>query len=256
MAKFCTKCGTPLENGKCPKCADAPKTEVKKEVVTTTEAVDVKQSFMDCLDVFKKIFTKPVEAIKEFVTDNKYVSGIIMIVVAAISAGLYKIATLKNMFEASSGSKFNANDLGDYLNAALSGGSFGPSKPDYLSEFFKTFAYNLVEYAAIALIGYLIIAKLFKGSATIKQMVAAVGIALSLVIVANLANSIIIFADGEVFSYIRTYISTFGTIFSYLILYEGIKGVAEVDKNKMFLGIASMCICATIVIDIAHKMFD
>ena len=87
-------------------------------------------------------------------------------------------------------------------------------------------------------------------------MVAAVGIALSIVLVANLANSIIIFFDGEVFGYIRSYISTFGTIFSYLILYEGIKGVAEIDKEKMFLGIASICICATILIDIAHKMFD
>ena len=256
MAKFCTKCGTPLEDGKCPKCKEVKTTKEVKEEVVEVEAVDVKQSFMDCLNIFKKIFTKPLEAIKEFVTDNKFVSGIIMIVVTALSTGLYKIATLKNMYEANSGSKFNANDLGDYISAALSGGSFGPAKPDYVGEFFKTFAYNLVEYAAIALIGYLIITKLFKGTATIKQMVAAVGIALSIVLVANLANSIIIFFDGEVFGYIRSYISTFGTIFSYLILYEGIKGVAEIDKEKMFLGIASICICATIVIDIAHKMFD
>lgn len=254
MAKFCTKCGTPLEDGKCPKCKEETKKEVK--TTTSTETVDVKESFMDCLNILKKIFTKPFEAIKDFVSDNKFVAGIIMIVVTAISTGLYKIATLKNMFDATSGSKFNANDLGDYLNAALSGNSFGPAKPDYVSEFFKTFAYNLVEYAAIALIGYLVVSKIFKGSATIKQMVAAVGIALSVVLLANLANSIIIFLDGEVFGYIRGYLSTFGTIFSYLILYEGIKEVGNIDKNKLFLSVSSICICATIVIDIAHKMFD
>ena len=253
MAKFCTKCGSPLEDGKCPKCKEETKKEVK--TTTTTEAVDVKQSFMDCLNIFKKIFTKPFEAIKEFVEDNKFISGIIMIVVAAISSGLYKIATLKNIYDASSASKFNSNDLGDYFNAALSGGSF-EAKPDYVGEFFKTFAYNLLEFAAIALIGYLIVTKLFKGSATIKQMITAVGIALSVVILANLANSIIIFIDGEVFGYIRSYISLFGTIFMYLILYEGIKEVGKVDKNQMFLSIASICISATIVVDIAHKMFD
>lgn len=260
MAKFCTKCGTPLEDGKCPKCNVETKEE-KKEVketkaVSTTETVDVKQSFMDCLDVFKKIFTKPFEAIKEFVTDNKFVAGIIMVVVAAITSGLYKIATVKNMFDASSSSRFNAGDLGDYINSALSGGSFGGAKPDYAKEFFTTFAYDLVEYAAIALIGYFIISKVFKGTATIKQMIAAVGIALSVVIIANLANSILVFIDAEFIGYIRTYLSMFGTIFMYLILYEGVKGVANVDKDKMFLGIASMCICATIVVDIAHKMFD
>ena len=255
MAKFCTKCGSPLEDGKCPKCKEETKKETKT-TTTTTETVDVKESFMDCLNIFKKIFTKPFEAIKEFVCDNKFVSGIIMIVATAISTGLYKIATLKNIFEATSGSKFNSGDLGDYLNAALSGGSFGPAKPDYVSEFFKTFAYSLVEYAAIALIGYLIVAKLFKGTATVKQMITTVGIALSVVLLANLANSIIVFFDGEVFGYIRSYISMFGTIFMYLILYEGIKEVGDVAKEKLYITVASICICATIVIDIAHKMFD
>ena len=34
MAKFCTKCGTPLEDGKCPKCKEEKTTkEVKEEVV-------------------------------------------------------------------------------------------------------------------------------------------------------------------------------------------------------------------------------
>ena len=256
MAKFCTKCGTALENGKCPKCKEEKTTNTVEKEVVEVETVDIKQSFMDCLDVFKKIFTKPFEAIKEFITDNKFVAGIIMIVAAAISAGLYKIATLKNIYDSSSGSRFNANDLGDYLNSALSGGSFGPAKPDYIGEFFKTFAYNLVEYAAIALIGYLIVSKLFKGTATVKQMITATGIAVSVVILANLANSIIIFIDGEVFGYIRSYISTFATIFKFLILYEGIKEVGNVAKEKLFITVASICICATIVIDIAHKMFD
>ncbi len=254
MAKFCTKCGSELVDGKCPKC----KEEKTKTVETVeVEAVDVKQSFMDCLNVFKKIVTKPFEAIKEFVTENKYVAGIIMIVCTAIATGIYKIATLKNMYSANSASRFNANDLGDLFSAALSGGSLSSfAKPDYFKEFMTTFAYSLVEYAALVFIGYLVITKLFKGNATIKHMLTAVGISLSLVLVANLVNSIIIFIDGEAIGYIRTYVMTFASIFSTLILYEGVKSVAEIDKEKMFLGIASMSICATIVIDIAHKIFN
>jgi hypothetical protein len=252
MAKFCTKCGSELVDGKCPKCKEEKSTT--KEVVEV-EAVDMKESFMDCLGILKKIFVKPIETVKEFVVENKFVTGIIMIVLTAIASGLNKIATLKSMYGASSGSRFNANDLSDYINSALSGGSFGPAKPDYFKEFMTTFAYNLVEYAVIALVGYLVITMLFKGKATIKEMFSVVGVAFSAVLVAYLLNSILVFIDGEVVGYIRSYVTTFGSIFSYLLIYEGIKKISGIDKEKLFLSVASMCIFATCVIDILHKIF-
>ena len=112
MAKFCTKCGSEMVDGKCPKCKDVKKEEV---VVATTGSVDVKQSFMDCLNVIKGIFTKPFEVIEKFVTENKFITGIIMAVIAAVSTGLYKIATLKNMYSSSSAASFNEGDLSSLL---------------------------------------------------------------------------------------------------------------------------------------------
>ncbi len=252
MAKFCTKCGRELSEGEVCNCT---------QTVTTTSnvsntPVDVKENFMDCVNVFKKIFTKPFEAIKEFVCENKYVAGIIMTVVAALSTGIYKIATLKNMYSANSSiDSFTASDFSDMLSNVLSGGSIGSREPEYLKEFMTTFATNLVEYALIIAIGYFIVSKLLKGTASFKQMITAVGISLSIVFAANIINSILVFIDGELIANIRVYISSFATILSTLILYGSVKQVSGVDENKLFVSIASMSVFATIVMDIIQKLF-
>lgn len=252
MAKFCTKCGAALVDGVCPNCKDIEVAPAKPGITTS---VDIKESFVDILNVFKKIFTKPIEAIKEFVCENKFIAGIIMTVVAAIGTGLYKIATLKNMYSASSPDAFTANDFTDLLNSALSGG-FSIAEPEYFKEFMTTFALNLAEYALIIAIGYLIISKIFKGTTTWKHMITAVGISLSVVLAANVINSILVFIDGEFIGNLRIYITSFATILSTLILYSSLKDTSGVDENKLFIVVASMSVFATVIIDIIQKLFD
>lgn len=251
MAKFCTRCGKALNEGEVCNCVQTT------TATTAVSTVDAKGCIMDCVNVFKKIFTKPFEAIKEFVSENNFVAGIIMVVVAAISTGLYKIATLKNLYSAgSSASSFTASDFTDLLNTALSGGSFSTAEPEYLKEFMTTFATNLAEYALIIVIGYLIISKIFKGTATLKQMVTAVGISLSVVLAANLVNSILVFIDGEFIANIRVYLTSFVFILSTLILYASVKQIGGIDQNKLFVSIASMSVFATIAMDLIQKLFD
>lgn len=250
MAKFCTKCGKKLEEGKTCDCQKNKKVE-EKLVETTSTQINIKESLMDCVNVFKNIFIKPVEAIKEFVCDNKFIAGIIMIVVAAISTGLYRIAELKNSSSVLDTDAFN---VGKILNSALSGSSFS-TEPEYFKEFLTTFATNLVEYALIVLIGYLIISKLLKGKATWKQMVTVVAISLSIILTANLVNAVLLFIDGSFMENIRSYIASFASILSTLVLYKSVKEVAGVDTNKVFMSVASMSVFATVVIDIAMKIF-
>ena len=240
MATFCTKCGKELKDGKCAKCDKEIEKEVKVEKEETTapsaDIEDIKNAGKDCINAIKNIFTKPFDAIKEFVSDNKVISGVIMILVAAASHGLYYIATLKSTFD-STGSKYI-------------------KEPDYLNEFFEQAGPKLAIYALLAVAAYIIITKVLKGKATLKQIITAVGISLSVVILANLVNSGLVFIDEEVVDYIRGYITSFGYIFSILTLYYGVKEVAEVDKNKLFLSIASMSIIATACWDIIDKIIN
>lgn len=254
MAKFCTKCGKQLEEGQVCDCQSSVIPSQTVSVTNTSSKIDVKESLMDCVNVFKKVFTKPVEAIKEFVCDNKFIAGIIMIVVAAISAGIYKIATLKNMYSSSNANSFNLGDFSDLLSSALTGGDIA-TKPAYFKEFLNTFAIRLVEYGLVVLLGYLIISKILKGVTTWKQMITAVAISLSVVLTANLINSVLVFINGDFIGNIRTYITSFASILSVLILYKSVDEVSQIDKNKVFMSIASMSVFATVVIDVAKKIF-
>lgn len=273
MAKFCTKCGKPLEEGKVCDCAQ---TVIQPTMVATNNGVninnninpnnninssnnvntniDIKESFMDCLDVFKNILTKPFDAIKNFVCENKYIAGIIMIVLAAISSGLYRIATLKSMYNSTSADSFNVNDFSSLLESALSG-NLTTAEPEYLKEFFTSFATNLAEYALIVLIGYLIISKLLKSNTTWKHMITAVAISVSIIIIGNIINSGLVFIDGDFIGNVRGYIASFASISSILILGTTVTEVTGINKNKVFISVASMSVLANVVIDIAQKLF-
>ena len=257
MAKFCTKCGKPLEEGMTCDCqvnVVEQQANVAVAPQTTDTKIDIKESLMDCVNVFKKVFTKPFEAIKEFVCDSKFIAGIIMIVVTALSNGLYKIASLKNTYDATS-SSLNLNDFSSLLNSALSGNS-AVAEPEYLKEFFTSFLTNFAEYAVVFVLGYLIISKLFKGTISWKQMLNAVAISLSVVLVGNLLRAGLTFVDGDFIYNIRSYISSFANIFSILLLYGAAKEVSGIDNNKMFISVASMSVFATLVMDLVDKVLN
>ena len=227
MAKFCTKCGKELKEGQTCDCQKKGNSETK----TVTVNIDVKESCMDCVNVVKGIFTKPVETIKDFVCDSKLISAIIMIVVAALSSGLYHVAYEKAIIAS------------DYY------------KPKYMNEFFTTFADSLVKYALIAALGYVLISLIFKGKTTWKQMVAAVGASVSVLIVGYLLNSILVFIDAEIVAYFRGYISYFAEVLSILIIYKAIEEKAELDKNKLLLGTTALFVLVQAGMDIYNKIF-
>lgn len=243
MAKFCTKCGKKLEEGKVCECT----------VVSQTVDTSIKGSFVECLNVFKNIFTKPFDAIKSFVIENKFIAGIIMIVATALSSGLYKLASLKSGYNAVE--SITSNDLTGLLNSALSG-SLQAAEPEYLKEFMTRFATDLAEYAVIVFIGYLLITKLLKGKASLKQMVNVVAISLAVIFASNIINSILVFIDGEFIVNLRIYINSFASIFSTLVLYGAIKEIGGVDQNKLFVSVASISVLATIVMDLIQKLFN
>ena len=252
MEKFCTKCGKPLKEEEVCECTNSVGEKVSIKDSTTT--IDIQASFIDCLEVFKKVITNPFEAISNFVMENKYISGIVMIVIAALSAGIYKLAVLKCSYQAVETSLDGLGNLGFLdLFGSLSSES---AKPEYLKNFFTETAMSLVQYAALAFLGYIILTKFIKGTTTWKQIVTAVGISLSVVIGANLINSILIFMGGEFIIHLISYVSSFASLFSILLLYESMKKIIEINQNKLLIAVVSMSVCATIVVDFIQKVLS
>ena len=132
---------------------------------------------------------------------------------------------------------------------------YTPPTPKYFDEFFKVFAIDLVRYAAIAFIAYLVITVILKGKATWKETLAATGLSLIVIIATTIVGTILVFFEGDLVLYISGYVATFGSAFCMFVLYEAMKAKAGIDKNKLFLSLASVLVAAEIVVDIVNKIF-
>ena len=251
MAKFCTKCGEELTQGEKHICSAVKnKNEEKESSKVIQSDIDFKEGFTNCLNYLKVLLSKPKEAIDDFVTEKKYFSGILLIFLTAIASGLYRIATLHVAYGANSSKGFSGTELVDLFKISFT------KEPDYLKEFMTKFATSLAQYALIAILGYFIIKSLLKGKATIKEMFTSVGASLGIVFISFVINAVLVFIDAEVVGYIRTYITSFASIFSILVLYQSVKKVSNINKETLFLATASMSVSATIVIDLINKLFD
>lgn len=242
MANFCSKCGKKLEAGETHSCEakkEEKKEEKKVEAKTTSEStVDIKEGLSDSLEASKGIFTKPVDTIKKFVCDSKFITGVFLILFTALLNGLSKVVSLAHAY-----SKYD-------------GSAYKPAKPDYVDEFFKVFSMDLVKYVAIALVAYLIISVFLKGKATWKETVAATGLSLVVMACAIVVNTGLVFIEEDIILYIVSYVSTFATIFSTVVFYEGIKEKAGIDTNKLFVTCASIFVAAEIIVDLVNKIFE
>lgn len=223
MAKFCSNCGKELVDGKCSKCGNV------KE--SAKGSFNFKDSCLECWKAIAGIFTKPVDTISKFVVDNKFISGIMLIIVTALFTGVYKIASLKSI-------ETSFSDI------------------NYLKEFFNEFLTNLGLYAALVIIGWAVITKLFKGKGSLKQMVQIVGISLVVSMLSYLICSALVFVDKEVIIYIMKYIFSFASIYEFITFFVAVKEVSGIDKNKLFLTVSSIFICSTIVVDVILKIFE
>lgn len=80
MAKFCTKCGKPLEDGKPCDC------EKNEKVTTTTTSNDLGDNF---LNIFKEILIKPFTTVKEYAKKENTTLALILAAINVIVFGLF-----------------------------------------------------------------------------------------------------------------------------------------------------------------------
>ena len=88
MAKFCTKCGRKLEEGEVCNCSQ---NNISNATSTTATAgsIDINQGFNDYLNIIKGIFTCPSDTIKEYAKGDKFLLGIITIVINCLISGVF-----------------------------------------------------------------------------------------------------------------------------------------------------------------------
>ena len=105
MAKFCTKCGKPLKDGKPCDC--------EKNIKENTSNVN---NIMDnCLSILKGMFKNPSKTLKEEATEDNFNLSLISIVINAIVFGLTIHFLISNIF---SKAGLNLDNITNSINNA------------------------------------------------------------------------------------------------------------------------------------------
>jgi len=163
MAKFCTKCGSPLEEGQTCKCES-----VKKEV-KTNKSSDFTSLLKNYIEIVKKFFKNPIDILKENASEDNFNLSLVSIGASSIAMGLFICLIVKNM---------------------LSG--FGSMvEIPYIKVFLLGFITMASMIAILALVSYLLIEKVFKANTTIKKMFVLFGLSSIIITVALLIASIL-----------------------------------------------------------------
>ena len=98
MAKFCTKCGKPLKDGKPCDCEKENKKEEIKEETTEESSVDVGAAINNCVNILIGMFKNPSKTLAKKANKNNFTLAIVSIIVNTIIFGLTVHFLYSNIF--------------------------------------------------------------------------------------------------------------------------------------------------------------
>ncbi len=210
MAKFCTKCGKPLEKGKTCSCQE--KTQIKKEV--TINYKNVAQDYGKLfLELSKGIFIKPVDTIRKNSKKENFVFAIVVLFVSAILSGLLFYCIMKEQWRMTEYGKY-------FFTVSL--------EPLFLQTFLKSLLFIIVGIVTVIISMYLISHFVLKSKVDLKEITAMVGICSIFTVIINMITIITSFVSMKL-TFMILLIS--GLLF-WIHLYQGMSDVTHIDKNK------------------------
>ena len=98
MANFCTKCGTPLVDGRCPKCDPKPDTSPKGDKKENGEDTEVHPVHENYIQALLNMIRRPVTGFQESVADENSKVGLILMGIEALASGLCVFCGLVSVF--------------------------------------------------------------------------------------------------------------------------------------------------------------
>ena len=236
MAKFCTRCGKPLEEGEVCDCSS---TQNKTNTSNTTPAVD----FNDFVNIIKGIFTKPADTVKEYSKSEKGLIGIIAILINCIVSGLFFYFLCDKAF----GSYMTL--LGGGYGSLLSGAYSIP----FGKIFFMGFLFLLFWFAVCGLCLFIIANPILKDKMDIKSAFALVGVCSVFTTITTLVAWLFLYI--KVWIAIAILLVAAGFYLTYL--YQGLSDITKIEKNKLaYTFMPSVALATFVMVYIVPKFFS
>ncbi len=212
MAKFCTKCGKKLEEGKT---CDCETKEVKEKTVITDNTM-----VNDYLEVLKGMFTKPLDTMKDYAKRSKFNLGLVMIVLNAVIFGLFVFLFAKE----------GANNIYTIIYGTSSlFGSVTKNVEIPVKVFFIATLMMVVYHFLLGGLIHFISTTLLKKESDIKKTYALVGCAATITTVITLAALILMYIN----MWLCLIVLILGSLLYLINLFHGFSELTKVDKNKM-----------------------
>lgn len=203
MAKFCTKCGSPLEEGKPCKC-ESEKKEVKN--VSSSNFVELLKEY---LEVVKGMLKKPIDTLKAKNDESNFNLALVSIGITSIILGFVMCFLIKSMM----------------------GGLSGLVDIPYVKVFLVGFITMAAMISIMALIAYVIIDKLLKSETSIKKMFILFG--LSSIILAEVLIIAALLTIFEINAVVTYAVIAIGSLLWFAYTLKGIESYSKINVNMI-----------------------
>lgn len=229
MAKFCTKCGKPLEDGKACSCVE----KEKKEKAVNTK-IDIKEYSNLFLEVTKGIIKEPVDTIKKHSKTENLLFGSLAVLLNSILTGIL---------------------LYCFLKEGTSSMSVITIAPIYEISFIKTFLlgtlFMIVFFGSLSAMIYIMGGILFKSNMDFKKVFTMLGICSIITSLTTILAILFTFISIKFVSFILGIASLFYLVY----LCEGIIETSNIRKNSLaYVVVPSLCVAFFIVTYILPKI--
>lgn len=252
MAKFCTKCGKPLVDGKpcdCSKAKEKEEKSIKKEEVVIKEeeaendeeetTSQVGNAINDFIDIIKGMLKKPTETITKYLNIKYFNIAIVSICLNAILFGVFTHVFVDNCLKKFGYSLSNIQAL---IQAATSEISDLGIPININTNIGLTFGICMAVVSAIIIfVMYLMHTQVYKKKLNIKKIVVLVGIC-----EAFLSAGFLLAIIGSFINYfVALIIFTIGILIFFIHLYQGYMQMTKTTKDQsMYSYICSIIISA------------
>ena len=207
MAKYCIHCGRKLKDG---------------EVCTCQANVSVQTDDMgsNLIDVFKGIFTKPIDTIKKYTDEKNFALSLLLVLVLAVSGALFVISLI--------------NNVSSMITSAMGGISMFYSSAPIMSDipYLKIFFISLIMIVAFAFIFvallYIVNSVIFNGEKNFKKIFSMYGVNTIITSITLLLSAIFMF----VHVILGLALLALGSILNMVYVYKGIEYLGVKDENK------------------------
>jgi len=218
MAKYCSKCGKLLEkNQKCD-C----QTKVKK---IRESKIDYKKYLDEFIDIYKSIFTKPIDTIKNYTNKPNMKVAIIQMIIFILLFGVYALSIAKSiyvLYGIITKEYFTA-----IYNANINNISLVTQIP-YLNIFLIAILFIIIVSFLTVVTLYLVNHLLFKSKTNIKRVFCLYSINTVLPSVFLIVCTILGFISLQ----LSLIVLFFAIVLSNIYLFSGINFISVKDDNK------------------------